>query len=61
MSTDPHSSSSCVTHKRTSSTVPLLGWMKARLGDVMVTAEVLHDVQWAAPWDNAQSALRLPD
>jgi hypothetical protein len=61
MSTDLHASSPRATHKRTSSTVSLLGWMKARFGDVMVTAEVLHDVQWAAPWDDAQSAPHHPD
>ena len=53
--------SACPTHKQSSLALPLLGWMKARFGDVMVTAEVLHDVQWVAPWDNAQSAPRLPD
>ena len=52
MSTDLQPSLSCVTHKRVSFVTLLLGWMKARFGDVMLAAEVLHDIQWAAPWDD---------
>ena len=56
MSHDLQSSSAATTHKRSSSTLPLLGWMKAGFADVMVAAEVLHDVQWTAPWDQSRSA-----
>jgi hypothetical protein len=34
----------------------LLGWTKARLGDVMTVAKVLHDFHWAAPWDESPSS-----
>jgi hypothetical protein len=33
-----------------------LGWLKARLQDVKVVADVLHEAQWAAPWDDSQSS-----
>ena len=39
-------------------TFPVLGWVKARLADVMVAAEVLHEARWSAPWDEATAARR---
>jgi len=53
MSSDYHPGSPGTTHKPTSSITRLPEWMKARFLDVMVVAEVLHDVRWAAPWDDA--------
>jgi len=35
-----------------------LGWLKARFQDVMTVADVLHDAQWSAPWDEPQSSSR---
>jgi len=55
MSSDYHPGSPGTTHKPISSITRLPGWMKARFLDVMVVAEVLHDVRWAAPWDDARS------
>ena len=55
MSSDCHPGSPGTTYKPTSSITRLPGWMKARFLDVMVVAEVLHDVRWAAPWDDARS------
>ncbi len=34
----------------------LLGWTRARFGDVMTVANVLHDFHWAAPWDRSPSS-----
>jgi hypothetical protein len=33
----------------------LLGWVKARFRDIMTVADVLHDLRWTAPWDEAPS------
>ena len=55
MSSDIHPSASCTNHKRASFATLSFGWLSARFRDVMVAAEVLHDIQWAAPWDDAQS------
>lgn len=45
------STHSSPTHK--SPSFGVLAWLKARLADVMVTAEVLRDFLYAAPWDDA--------
>ena len=37
-------------YKPASFNTHLLGWVKARLRDIVIAAEVLHDVQFAAPW-----------
>jgi hypothetical protein len=46
MRSNTHSSP---THKFSS--FGLLAWLKVRLADVMVAAQVLTDIQMAAPWD----------
>ncbi len=43
-------------HKRASFAKLSFAWLSARFRDVMIAAEVLHDIQWAAPWDDSQSA-----
>jgi hypothetical protein len=42
-------------YKRASFNIHLLGWVKARLRDIVIAAEVLHDVQFAAPWLDHES------
>jgi hypothetical protein len=54
MRSDFHCGCPDATHKPAS--FALLGWMKARFRDVMIVAEVLHEVRWAAPWDDSQSS-----
>jgi hypothetical protein len=54
MSSDVHYSVPCATHKRASFGIPPFGWLAARFREVMIAAEVLHDIQWAAPWDHSQ-------
>jgi hypothetical protein len=56
MSSDLHSSVPRLTHKQASFVIRPLGWLMARVRDLMVTAEVLHDIQWAAPWDPSPPA-----
>jgi hypothetical protein len=55
MSSDAHSSASSTIHKRGSFATLPLAWLSARFRDIMIAAEVLHDIQWAAPWDDSQS------
>jgi hypothetical protein len=55
MNCDVHSSIPRVTHKRASFATLAFGWLAARFRDVTVAADVLHDIQWAAPWDDGQS------
>jgi len=45
-------------YKPASLSTRLLGWLKSRFQDIMVTADVLHDAQWTAPWDDSQSSRR---
>ena len=61
MSSDYHPDSPGTTHKPTSSITRLPGWIKARFRDAMVVAEVLHDLRWAAPWDDARSPYSSPE
>lgn len=53
---DMHSGVSGPNHKHTSFVIPPLGWVMAWVRDVMIVAEVLHDIRWAAPWDQSPSA-----
>jgi hypothetical protein len=53
---DLHSGVSGPNHKHTSFVIPPLGWVMAWVRDVMIVAEVLHDIRWAAPWDQSPSA-----
>ena len=55
MRNDIHSNSPGTTHKPGSFILHPLGWMKARFRDIMVVAEVMHEVQWTAPWDEPGS------
>ena len=55
MSSDLHPFYAGPTHKPASFIGNLLGWVKARHGDLMVAAKVLHKVQWSAPWDETDS------
>jgi hypothetical protein len=55
MNSDVHSSVPRATHKRASFAISPFGWLAARFRDVMMAAKVLHDIQWAAPWDHSQS------
>jgi hypothetical protein len=36
--------------------ISLARWMRARFLDLVIAGEVLHDVQWAAPWRDCQSS-----
>jgi hypothetical protein len=54
MKNDRNSGFQAAPVKPSSFDIQLLGWVKARLRDVMIAAEVLHDVQFAAPWLDCQ-------
>jgi hypothetical protein len=56
MESDFNSSFKSATHKPASFKHQLLGWVKGRLRDILIAAEVLHDVQFAAPWLDCESA-----
>ncbi|MEO8300828.1 MAG: hypothetical protein ABI608_03490 [Rhizomicrobium sp.] len=56
MSSDLHPGSPGTTHKPASFISHLLGWLKAGHRDVMIAADVLHEKQWTAPWDQAPSS-----
>lgn len=36
--------------------IHLVGWMKARFRDLIIAGDVLHEMQWAAPWRDPQSS-----
>jgi hypothetical protein len=56
MNSDLHPGCPGVTYKPTSFIPRLRGWMKARLRDLMIVADVMHEVQWSAPWDDCEPA-----
>lgn len=55
MSSELHPSHPSPTYKPASFIGNALGWVKARQRDLMVAATVLHEIQWAAPWDEPES------
>lgn len=55
MSSDPQSGFQAPFYKSALSGLPPLGWLKTRVRDVMVAAEVLHHAQWDAPWRDDKS------
>jgi hypothetical protein len=59
MSTDSHSGCQVGPYKPASFNTHLIRWLKARFRDVMIVAEVLHDVQYAAPWDDQHPGVRI--
>jgi|GEM_PF-6513738 len=56
MNSDLHPGYPSTTYKPASFISNPLGWAKARFRDLMVTADVLHEIQWAAPWDEPESS-----
>jgi hypothetical protein len=56
MNSNLHSRCQAAPYKAASSDITLLGWMKATLRDILIAAEVLPDVQFAAPWRDCQSS-----
>ena len=54
MSSDLHSSYPSPIYKPASFIGNLLEWAKARHRDVMVAADVLHEIQWSTPWDDTR-------
>jgi len=45
-------------HKSDSFVFKLTAWLKAKIGEAALAGEVLHDLQWSAPWRDRPSHRR---
>jgi len=61
MTGDLHPAFPCGSYKPSSFIARLRGWMTARFQDLVLVANAMHRVQWAAPWDESEPPHKIAD